>query len=376
MKKYFVYILELLLFISAIIFNIVYKNELLLKVSIIIISTLYLLEYGVQKDNSYLKPLITRIVISCLLSFLIVIYSIGLFTGFNNTIFKLSFNYFFNVIFLELVSIILLELVRYVICKNTTTTKKPIIFFTIVMIVLNVITEISGYNLSETEGIFVFASVVILPVISRELLCSYLSYKVSYVPSLIFKIVIVLYEFVFPIIPNLGYYLYASFNLFLVFFIYFLSSKSIDYAEKALTYVKKSTRKIIYYPIIILLIILIALISGIFKYKLIAIGSNSMVPIYARGDAIIYKKADFNEVNEGDIIVFSKEGTVITHRVQKISKEGSTVIIQTKGDANNAPDNFAVYGSDVLGIVEYRIKYIGFPTIWINELFEGREIND
>ena len=376
MKKYFVYVLELLLFISAIIFNIVFKSEILLKVSIIIISVLYLLEYGFQKDNSYLKPLITRIVISCLLSFLIVIYSIGLFTGFNNTVFNLNFSYIFSVIILEAASIVLLELMRYVICKNSTLTKKPIIFFTIVMILLNVITEINGYNLKETEGIFVFASVVILPVISRELLCSYLAYKVSYLPGLIFKLVIVLYEFALPIIPNLGYYLYATFNLFLVFFIYFISSKSIDYAEKAKAYVKKSTRRVIYYPILAMLLIVIALISGLFKYKLIAIGSDSMKPVYARGDGVLYRKATANDLETGDIVVFSKGNTVVTHRVYSITRKGDSVVIQTKGDANNAPDGFSVYESDVLGIVEYRIKYIGFPTVWLNDLFDRRENND
>ena len=46
MKKYFVYILELLLFVSAIIFSIFYKNDFLLKISIIVITIVYLLEYG------------------------------------------------------------------------------------------------------------------------------------------------------------------------------------------------------------------------------------------------------------------------------------------------------------------------------------------
>ncbi len=376
MKKYLVYGLELLLFISAIIFNIFYKSELLLKISIIIIGIIYLLEYGFHKDNSYLKPLVTRIVISCLLSFFIIIYSIGLFLGFNKTVLSFNFNYLFNVVVLEIVAIIVLELMRYIICKNLTTTKKPIVFFTIIMMALNIITEINGYNLGEAEGIFVFISVVVIPVVSRELLCSYLAYKVSYLPSLIFKLVIVLYEFVLPIIPNLGYYLYATFNLFLVFFIYYLSSKSIDYAEKAKVYVNKSTRRVIYYPIILLLFIIIVLISGIFRYKMIAIGSNSMSPVYGRGDAVIYKKVDANDVQYGDIIVFSKEGTIVTHRIASITKNGNVILIKTKGDANNTIDSFTVNGSEVLGKVEYRIKYIGFPTVWINELFEGREIND
>ena len=376
MKKHFIYVLELFLFISAITFNILVKSDLLLKISIIIISVLYLLEYGLQKDNSYLKPLVTRIVISCLLSFLIVVYSIGLFTGFNNTILKLNFSYLFNVVFLQFVTIILLELMRYGICKNSANSKKPIILFTIVMIVLNVVAEINGYNLNETEGVFIFICVVLLPVISRELLCSYLAYKVSYLPSLIFKLVITLYQFVLPIIPNLGYYLYASFNLFLAYFIYFLSSKSIDYAEKTKTYVNKSTRKIIFIPLLILLLIIVVLVSGLFKYKMIAIGSNSMEPAYSRGDAVIYSKAEASEVVKDDILVFVKNKVVVTHRIVKITGSGNEILIQTKGDANNTPDSFTVNSGDVLGIVKYKVKYIGFPTIWINELFEGREIND
>ena len=372
MKKYFVYILELLLFVSAIIFSIFYKNDFLLKISIIVITIVYLLEYGFHKDNSYLKPLVTRIVISCLLSFLIIIYSIGLFTGFNNTVLKFNFNYLFSVVFLGLVTTILLELMRYVICKNSTVSKKPIVLFTIIMMVLNIITEINGYNLSETEGIFVFISVVVLPVISRELLCSYLAYKVSYLPALIFKLVITLYEFVMPIIPDLGYYLYASFNIFLVFFIYFISSKSIDYAEKAKVYVNKSTRRVIYIPILVFLLLIVLLISGLLKYKIIAIGSDSMVPAYGRGDAVIYVKADAEDVKKDDIVVFVKEGIIVTHRAVGVTKNGNEILIRTKGDANNAPDNFTLKGSDVLGIVEYRVKYIGYPTVWINELFDKK----
>lgn len=372
MKKYFVYILELLLFVSAIIFSIFYKNDFLLKISIIVITIVYLLEYGFHKDNSYLKPLVTRIVISCLLSFLIIIYSIGLFTGFNNTVLKFNFNYLFSVVFLGLVTTILLELMRYVICKNSTVSKKPIVLFTIIMMVLNIITEINGYNLSETEGVFVFISVVVLPVISRELLCSYLAYKVSYLPALIFKLVITLYEFVMPIIPDLGYYLYASFNIFLVFFIYFISSKSIDYAEKAKVYVNKSTRRVIYIPILVFLLLIVLLISGLLKYKMIAIGSDSMVPAYGRGDAVIYVKADAEDVKKDDIVVFVKEDIIVTHRAVGVTKNGNEILIRTKGDANNAPDNFTLKGSDVLGIVEYRVKYIGYPTVWINELFDKK----
>jgi signal peptidase I len=301
---------------------------------------------------------------------------IGVFTGYNKTIYSLRFSYLYNTVFITALVVVSEEIIRYIIARNSVNTKKPIIIYTLILILLNTITEISGYKLYESEGIFIFVSVVVLPVISRELLCSYLTYKVSYLPSLIFKLSMVLYELVMPIIPNLGYYLYASSNIFVCYLIYFLTSKSIDKASKVKTNVKVSNVRILYVPIILFLVGVVLLVSGLLNYQMIAIGSGSMVPAYYRGDAVIFKKVEPETVEKGDIIVFRKDGIVITHRIVNIYDGDSSRIIKTKGDANDAEDSFIVYDSEILGVVKCRVKYIGYPTIWLNELFEGREIND
>ena len=252
----------------------------------------------------------------------------------------------------------------------------PIIAFTIIMGVLNIITEINGGNFDSREYIFIFISATVLPVISREVLCSYLASEVSPIPAIIFKSVITLYEFVFPIIPSLGNYLYAVTNIFLPYFIYYFSSKTVAYAEKSKKYSIRVSNRVVYIPILIALIIVILLVSGILKYKMIAIGSNSMIPTYERGDAIIYEKLD-NSINLklGDVIAFKKSDIVITHRINDIINRNGVISYKTKGDNNNSEDFFEVPHSDVLGKVEYRVQYIGYPTLWINEYFRGGEIN-
>lgn len=45
----------------------------------------------------------------------------------------------------------------------------------------------------------------------------------------------------------------------------------------------------------------------------------------------------------------------------------NTTIYITKGDANENVDSFETEENKVLGIVKYRVKYIGYPTIWITE---------
>lgn len=373
MKNIKLYLIELILFISIIVFNLLYKNDILLGVSIILISLVSYLLFGIYKKNNLVKGSIIRIVIASFLSFLIITYSVGLFTGFSNTVASFNSNYILRIIVLNFLVVCATEVLRYIIIKKSINSMIPLIVFAIIISLLNIITEINGYDLSDRETVFIFVCVVILPVISVELLCSYLSYKVSYVPSIVFKSLIVLYELVLPIIPNLGDYIYSVANILLTYIIYYFSSKSIAYAEKSDRYSRKVSNKIIYFPIIFVLVILVILVSGILKYKLIAVGSGSMSPVYERGDAVIYEKIDPDELKIGDIIAFSKERLVITHRIVEIRQSNGT--FKTKGDANNSVDLYEVKPSEVLGKVEFKIRYIGYPTLWINDFFKKGDVN-
>ena len=95
-----------------------------------------------------------------------------------------------------------------------------------------------------------------------------------------------------------------------------------------------------------------------------------MTPVFYRGDAIIYEKVTSNEINVGDVIVFKESNKIITHRVVSIDKKGNEYMIKTKGDANNTEDKFTVYDQALLGKVEYVVKYVGYPTLWIKEVIE------
>lgn len=329
-----------------------------------------------MKDSNYLKDHINQIVITSLLAFFLIIYLLGLFLGFNKSIFSFSIDYIGIVIIFEFITILSEEIMRYIICRNQKDSKVPIILYTIGLCLLNIIIEINGYDLTDKEALFIFTSKVIIPTISRELLCSYLTYKVSYTPSIIFKSTICLYEYIIPIVPNLGNYIYSVANVILPYIIFYFSSKVIKKGEKTKEYTKKALRRILYIPIVICLIILTILVSGIFSYKMVSIGSNSMKPIYGRGDAVIYKKTNYQKVKAGEILAFERDGRIITHRVITIKKDGNLTSYRTKGDANKSPDTRLVESAEVLGVVKYKIKYIGYPTLWVREIFEERNIGD
>ena len=125
-------------------------------------------------------------------------------------------------------------------------------------------------------------------------------------------------------------------------------------------------------PLTIFLIILVALVSGIFNYWLIAVGSDSMAGTFDRGDAVMIEKMSADKLKENDIIAFRKDGLIVTHRIVKIHKNGDRYEFVTKGDANEDVDNFTTSSENVIGRINFRTKYIGFPTLWMNAIFNRK----
>ena len=76
-------------------------------------------------------------------------------------------------------------------------------------------------------------------------------------------------------------------------------------------------------------------------------------------------------------LIFSLNPGKVFAASQKIDNQISKIddkhVIQTKGDANNTPDAWEVTDDEILGVVNYSIKYIGYPTLWFNEIYEGKE---
>lgn len=368
-----IYFIELILFIFIIIFNIKLQSiKLLYAVTglFVLTSIVMIIRFGFMKDNNYVKGYVNRIVIASLMAFLIIIYFLGIFVGFAKGYSLRQFDVLINGFVISTLTILSQELIRYIIARNSLDNKKAIIIYTILLIILNIIMQINLFNLHDREEIFVFLSTVVIPQIALQMLLSYLTYKVSLVPGIIYRLSVTLYVYILPFVPALGNYLTAVLNVLLPYIIYHFSTKTIKYAEKDKSYSRRVGSRMIAIPLICVLCVIVLLITGIFKYTMIAIGSNSMNPAYYRGDAVIFEKVDIDEIKIGEVIAFKKKGVVITHRVIKKTGKGENTIFRTKGDANNAADNFDINASEYLGRVEYIAKYIGYPTLWVREVIE------
>ncbi len=140
-----------------------------------------------------------------------------------------------------------------------------------------------------------------------------------------------------------------------------------------------------------MLILILLLISRVMSFggdlqptPVSAIESESMEPNLSAGDLVFWRPTTIDDVEEGDIIVFSsgtREGELIIHRVVEVREtpEGRELI--TKGDANDETDQDRgeppVREEDLLGQPvsfggwPFHIPRIGFLWMWGSALLWG-----
>ena len=95
------------------------------------------------------------------------------------------------------------------------------------------------------------------------------------------------------------------------------------------------------------------------------------LPSPLSSDVVIIEKIDgkYEKLKKGQIIAFQYGGVIVVHRLINIIEDEGQYYFYTKGDANNSADEDMVKEEEVLGIVRRVVKYIGYPTVLINELF-------
>ena len=358
-------LLVIILVIIKFIFIDIYTDYYRIIISFIfpIITIITYILLGLPKERKNSKSSIISIIIIFILSYILISSLSGLFFGFLKNSYSLDItNIVINIYYLIILNISL-ELIRYMIarkCNNQSII--PLISTTIIITLIEISIYYGKSSSMNNESIFILITNIILPLVSRNILCSYLAYHIGYIQNIILMIFSSIYPYILPIYPNYGNYISSIIGILLPYILYLLIKKDINTYDQ----VKEDNNKNYWYiniPIIICALIIILLVFGIGKYQMISIASGSMEPVYYRGDAIIYEKT--NNIKEGDIIVFKSNNKIITHRVYNITNN----IIETRGDNNDIKDPGTITTNDILGIVRYKIKYIGYLSIWFQELF-------
>ena len=357
------------LFLNSFVWNILDDNVSI--ILLFVITLIFKFLFGLEKDrHRYIKDIIFDLVIILLVSFLLY-YLFGILIGFYRVGNYYNWYGFRTFIIPSILLIIFREFLRYQILNKSEGSNLLICTTTILFILLDISTAIYYEDFATSYDAFMFVALVLLPSVSRNIVSSYICMKVGYKPNIIWMLVLGLYSYLIPIIPNPNEYILAVIRFVFPFVIlgkvYTFFEKTHDY-DLEREYKKRKPWLLIFPTIIVIVIVYFT--SGYFKYYAIAIATGSMKPAINKGDVVVIEKIEdnFEVIKKGQTIAFKHDNVTIVHRVINIVEENDVYYFYTKGDANNSADSFAIYEEDIVGIVNFRIPFIGLPTVWLNEL--------
>lgn len=377
MKKGFnkILILEIILLIFLLFNSFVFKIANMYVISGIMLPFLILMTVlnGFEKDNyRYKKDVLLNIIIFLLMYYFIT-YFLGLFSGFVKSSYSLSFINIIKNTFPVIALILISELMRYVLFNKTKRNLPCLIIGCLLFVMIDVNTMVHIYDVKTALGITKMICLVVFPSITKNIFLTYLTMKVGYKNGIIYRLITELSTYLLPIFPDFGEYINVLLKTVLPIAIMARLNNMFNYySVRKIRDSRYNSRKLVLYSVITFALLTIVLLtSGLFTYQALTIGSGSMSPAIEKGDVIILKSMKNEEtrkIKKGDVLVYNHDNKIIVHRVIKKSNNGETISFKTKGDYNNAKDSWTVKQEDVIGIVKFRIRWVGMPTVALNEL--------
>lgn len=125
---------------------------------------------------------------------------------------------------------------------------------------------------------------------------------------------------------------------------------------------KISVHNVLYnvFSITTTLVVLFLAIMFSFQARAFVVLSDSMAPVFYRGDVIFVRPVSFDELQEDDIITAhfpQSDDSVFTHRI--IAKDSINRVVYTRGDSNMTDDPMPTAAKDIIGMYWFSIPNLG-----------------
>lgn len=365
----------LLLILLSFVLNVFRIREYNCVVVLILSVVSSIILFGFEKNRESNEKNISLLVTLLTLLYQIILFVVfGVLLGFLKSGYKLGLEHFFKIVLPILLVIGLSEILRYqFISKGKNSKIVPIItvfFFTLIDFSISY----GSYELNTLKGWFEITSFVLFPSVMKNVFLTYNAFNYGYKTNIIYRLIMEVTAFYLPIVPNYGEYLQSVLNIVYPFV---LLVTVMTYNDDVLIQSKTNNQKVninklVYGGVTLVTIVYALLMSGLFKYYFLAVGSGSMEPKIAYGDMVLVEKTDdYDELKVGDVLVFRHGDKVMLHRIIDINHVDGSYVFKTKGDNNNTEDNWEVTEKNIIGKINVRLMKAGYPTLWLNKLFQG-----
>jgi signal peptidase len=95
--------------------------------------------------------------------------------------------------------------------------------------------------------------------------------------------------------------------------------------------------------------------------------TGSMEPALAPGDVVLSERRSPLDVRPGDVVTFhdpSRDGELVTHRVESLRRTGAMVAFVTRGDANDVSERWSVPADGHIGRAAVTVPKVGHVLQW------------
>lgn len=371
-RTFILLLISVILGITNIITNKIYNEYIYIGFWFVLFILLVILT-GMRKDNYlYKKDILQQVFIYSFL-YLIIIYICGIFTGFLKTGNSLVLIGIAKNIAPIIILVILEEVVRYSVMSKEKTNKINAILIVILLVIFDIIMALNEYGFTNFVSGLKMVALIILPSLAKNVLMTFLVTRGGYKPTMLYRLITEISLYLLPIFPDFGNYIKSVINFVFPMLLFIRFNKLYVKNKNETSRSRSLSNKIKLGIIISLTVIIVYLISGMFRFYALTIATGSMTPNINVGDVVIIKKVKSDELESlkvGDVLAHSYGNATIVHRIVEIEKDGERYYFKTKGDNNENEDSYITTNDKVIGKSVLKIRYIGYPSVWLSYLLK------
>lgn len=302
--------------------------------------------------------------------YVVLIQMSGIFFGYYHNPYMVTPKTFFNTVLPIAAIIVGTELIRRVLVAQKNSFVSIIAYLSCVVAEALTCSNLGG--ISNLNRFMDFFGLTLFPAICANIYYHYASKLYGALPNIAFRFIITLYVYFFKNTTAMSDAMLSMTKLLLpIIMLTFMSALFAKRQKNA----KKKTNKLSAAGIVfasVVIVSIVMLISCQFRFGAIVIATESMTGEINKGDMIIYERYEDQTITEGQVIVFLQGQNKIVHRVIKIERIEGETRYYTKGDANQSMDDGYVTETDIVGLTDMKVAYVGYPTLWLHEILKPK----
>lgn len=305
------------------------------------------------------------------LLYMMLYYVSGIYFGFYKNPYRLTVSNFFKFFLPVAVIIVSTEIIRYVVLAQED--KKAVVLCWLSCVIAEMLVCSNIPYVTSFNRFMDLVAGALFPAIISNCLYHYLSKRYGIYPNLVFRLATTLHSYTFPVTSGISDSLlnFARLLLPIAIFLFIdaLFERKRRYALRKVSRFSKVASVILTVLVLTIMIGTVALVSNQFSYGALVIATDSMTGELNKGDVAIFERYEEQFIAEGQVIVFEQSRSMIVHRVVDIKIINGTTRYYTKGDANEDLDTGFITDAEIVGLVNYKLPFFGFPTLWMRGLF-------